>query len=146
MSMEILYDFSVSLFGAFFGFLFALLSEAIISNRARQKDIKIYLTNIRDELSEIRHALNNNKNNVETKLLFDFPLLEAFIASGEIRYIIKNTYYKHLIRINTKMKIANDLEEVHERKELALAKRKEILQLLDELLSDTNFLKDTSVD
>ena len=140
--MNMLYDIFVSFVGAFLGFLFALLSEAVISSYARSKDIRAYLTNIREELSEIRKVLNDNKDDIAASFMFDVPLLEAFIASGEVRHILKKSYYKTLISINTKIKKANEIEEARDNPDLIIIKRQGILEVLDELLSNSDFIGD----
>ena len=100
-----LYDVVVSFIGAFLGFAFALLSEAIIQKIVRKRDINSYLRNIQIELRTIRNSLDKHKDSADISLFFDIPIWEAFISSGDIRYLMNKSYYSDLLNTYSKINI-----------------------------------------
>ena len=137
------YDIFVSFIGALLGFAFALLGEAIISLFVRKRDVKCYLRNIRQELSEIYEKLVAHKDAEDIILFFDIPIWEAFIQSGDIRYLLNKSFYVDLLSIYSKIKNVNDLEAANQEDKLdaqIVKNRNEIYNSLSAFLSDSSFL------
>lgn len=139
-----LYDVVVSFIGAFLGFAFALLSEAIIQKIVRKRDINSYLRNIQIELRTIRNSLDKHKDSADISLFFDIPIWEAFISSGDIRYLMNKSYYSDLLNTYSKIKRANELESVNRDDvvdNLVISKRKEIYSSIRNLFDNQEFRK-----
>jgi len=143
MGVFMWYDIFVSFIGALLGFAFALLGEAIISWFVRKRDIKCYLKNIKQELSEIYEKLVTHKDAEDIILFFDIPIWEAFIQSGDIRYLLNKSFYVELLNVYSKIKNVNDLEVANQDDKLdkqIIKKRNEIYNSLSNVLSDPSFL------
>ena len=139
-----LYDVVVSFIGAFLGFAFALLSEAIIQKIVRKRDINSYLRNIQIELRTIRNSLDKHKDSADISLFFDIPIWEAFISSGDIRYLMNKSYYSDLLNTYSKIKRANELESVNRDDvvdNLVISKRNEIYSSIRNLFDNQEFRK-----
>ena len=90
----------------------------------------------------IFEVLEEHKDSNDIELMFDIPIWEAFIQSGEIRYLLKKTYYIDLLNVYSKLKKANELETLNqndEMDELIILKRNELYDSLKQLLSDNDF-------
>lgn len=139
-----LYDILVSFIGAFLGFAFALLSEAIVEKLVRRRDINSYLKNIKQELQVIKAVLESHKDSKDMELFFDVPIWEAFISSGDIRYLLNKTYYTELLNVYTKIKKANELESLNNDDsydDSIVKKRNEVYASIVFLFSDQEFQK-----
>lgn len=141
---SMLYDVWVSFIGAFLGFLFALLSEMIISKIVGKQEIKSYMRNIRKELQAVYEALEEHKDSRDLSLMFDLPIWEAFVLSGEIRELLNTSFYVDLLTVYSKLKKANELEANDpDNDDAIISKRNEVYQCLTALFVNEDFIKQT---
>jgi len=103
-------DIAISFVGAFFGFLFAIISGSIfnkILSYIRKRDI---LKSLKNELREIKQSLEEDTNH-STYFRYNYSIWKTIESSGGILSLSQMKEYKELIAIYEKIYFADMFEQ-----------------------------------
>jgi len=113
---EILVNLTITIIGAFLGFIAALWLDKYNENKKNIETKKNYIQSLLRDINTIKDKLNPIVQDDTTSTItsqyfyFELPIWEAMVSAGEVNLFNNETFFDDICELSAKIKTLNNLE------------------------------------
>ncbi|MCL2410282.1 MAG: hypothetical protein FWC97_01435 [Treponema sp.] len=113
---EILVNLTITIIGAFLGFIAALWLDKYNENKKKIETKKNYIQSLLRDINTIKDKLNPIAQNGTASAItsqyfyFELPIWEAMVSAGEVNLFNNEAFFEDICELSAKIKTLNNLE------------------------------------
>lgn len=113
---DILVNLTITVIGAFLGFITALWLNKLTENEKNLEAKKSYIQSLSRDINAIKEKLNPIAQKVTTStitsqyLYFELPVWEAMVSAGEVNLFNDEVFFDDICELSAKIKTLNSIE------------------------------------